>query len=65
MLPFAYGLKVHTDVKLIPKTQRVELRNYPSTTTYKFTGELLTPKDMSFGDTNTSSLFLLLPATAF
>ena len=28
-------------------------------------GELLTPKGMSFGDTNTSSLFLLLPIIAF
>ena len=27
--------------------------------------ELLTPKGMSFGDTNTSSLFLLLPIIAF
>ena len=27
--------------------------------------ELLTPKGMSFGDTNTSSLFLLLSVTAF
>ena len=27
--------------------------------------ELPTPKGMSFGDTNTSSLFLFLPATAF
>ena len=27
--------------------------------------ELLTPKGMSFGDTNTSSLFLLLPITSF
>lgn len=29
------------------------------------TSELLTPKGMSFGDTNTSSLFLLLPIIAF
>ena len=31
----------------------------------KYTSELLTPKGMSFEDTNTSSLFLLLPIIAF
>ena len=31
----------------------------------KLLSELLTPKGMSFGDTNTSSLFLLLPIIAF
>lgn len=32
---------------------------------YEYKSELLTPKGMSFGDTNTSFLFLLLPIIAF
>lgn len=52
---------------ILKSTLPIEILNVISSSVDNgvFEGELLTPKGMSFGDTNSSSLFLLLPIIAF